>query len=180
VATFPDAVIPFFPAGYQPQQSDFTTWWYDNAAFLQNRVVFRARQATTATTLPASGAATVIGYDAIDEDPYSGWTGTPTFAWMPPAGYSGWYQVTTTLFTAIVGAAVDLRPSVLGSYAYTLATVQGATTHGNGAEGTFTVYLIGGQDTVQGGGAQLNAGASLLTSLTAGQQSSLEITWLAL
>jgi hypothetical protein len=179
MATFPAPAVPVFSsyAGYPPRQADFTTWWYNTASFLQNRVVFRARQATTATSLPSSGAATTIGYDTVDEDPYAGWN-AGTHSWGPPAGYSGWYQVAVTLFTVALAAAVLIRPGCSASGAANLAAIQGAAGHAAGAEGQFTVYLTGGQDSVQGQGSLQNSGVAVNTSLTAGQQSSIDIVWL--
>jgi hypothetical protein len=44
---------------------------------------------------------------------------------------------------------------------------------------TWTVYLIGGADTAIATGQLLNSGSDVLTSNTFGQQSSMEIVWLA-
>jgi hypothetical protein len=172
--------VPVFPAGYQPQQADFLGWWYQTAAFMQNRIVFRADQATTATTLPSSGAPTLITYDNVLEDPYSGWS-AGTHLWTPPAGYSGWYHVTITVRIANNGALVDLRPMLAGTYTYTLGLAQTANISSSsaGASGTYRVYLIGGQDGIGAQAELLNASAGANTFLTAGQRSTLEIAWIA-
>jgi hypothetical protein len=177
VATWPPPFVPAFPAGYGPQASDFATWWYQNAAFLQNRVVFRASQTTTATTLPDSQAITTIGYDNVLEDPYSGWD-PGTFLWTPPAGYSGWYQVTMTIRTGTLAGLVNLRASLAGSYTYQLTCLQGSSTDG-GVSATYGVYLTGGQDNAGAAGQLLNSGANVDTSLVSGQESTLEICWLS-
>jgi hypothetical protein len=178
VATYNPPSVPAFPAGYGPTQLDFDNWWYQTAAFLQNRVVFRATQTTTATSLPDSGASTLIHFDDVLEDPYSGWD-SGTWMWTPPAGYSGWYQATLLVRTVAVGADVDLRPILAGTYGQALATAQGTTAFGAGVSGTFTVYLVGGQDTIGGACELLNSGSAVNTSLTAGQQSALELVWIS-
>jgi hypothetical protein len=173
VTTYSPPSVPVFPAGYGPQALDFYNWWYQTAGFLQTGVVFRASQATTATSLPDSGAATTIEFDTVAEDPYSGWD-SGTYLWTPPAGYSGWYQATLTVRTADVGTDVDLRALLAGTYDINLSTVMGATT-GGGCEGTFIVYLVGGQDTVGGAAELLNSGSAVDTSIASGRQSTLEL-----
>lgn len=181
MTTFPPPVVPVFQPGFCPQQADFTSLWQNTAAFFQNRVVARVSQTTTPTTLPSSGALTVIGFDTVLEDPYSGWTGSPSFQWGPPAGYSGWYQVTITVrtgFATSVDLYVYLNTPALGAS----APVTGAQLASNvsaGASGTFTTYLVGGQDAVQGAARLQNSSANVGTSLTAGQQSTLEVVWLS-
>ena len=178
MTTWPAPSVPVFPAGYGPTQTDLDNWWYNVAGFLQTGVVFRASQTTTATSLPDSGAATTIGFDTVLEDPYSGWDGS-TFLWTPPAGYSGWYQATLTVRTVEVAANVNLRPLLAGTYGQALATAMGADTSGAGVSGTFIVYLVGGQDTIGGACELLNSGSAKNTSLTSGQQSTLELVWVS-
>jgi hypothetical protein len=175
VATWPAASVPTFPAGWAPQASDFNGWWTSTAGFLQTGVVLRVHQAGTATTLPSTGATTTIGYNNVDEDPYLGWN-PATHLWTPPAGYSGWYQATVTIRTAVLSGLVDLKPLLAGTNSYILATVQSAQA---GVSGTFTVYLIGGQDNLGAACQLLNSGANANTSITAGQQSTLEIVYLS-
>ena len=178
MATYGPPAVPVFNAGAGPSAAGLNTRWYQNAAFLQNKVVFRASQTTTATSLPDSSVATTIGFDTVAEDPYSGWD-SGTFLWTPPAGYSGWYQATLTIRTVTLANNTDLRPLLAGTYAYTLACVMGSSSNGAGAEGTFTVYLVGGQDSVGGACQLLNSGAAKNTSLTAGQQSAFELVWVS-
>ena len=83
--TTPAPSVPSFLAGFGPQQSDMQSLWVSPAAFFQQKVVFRATQATTATTLPSAGTTTAIAYDNIIEDPYSGWDATNK-NWAAPAG----------------------------------------------------------------------------------------------
>jgi hypothetical protein len=178
MATWNPPVVPVFPAGYAPQATDFNTWWYQTGSFLQNRVVFRASQTTTATSLPDTGSAVTIAYDNVIEDPYSGWSAS-THLWTPPAGYSGFYQATITLRIVQPASLVFIEPRLAGTYTTTLAAVQGQSNAGAGVSGTFTVYLVGGQDTLGAEAQLLNSGSNLNTSLTAGQQSSLEIVYLS-
>ena len=177
MVTFNPPAVPNFPAGYGPTQMDFYGWWYQTASFLQNRVVLRASQAVSATSLPDSGAATTIEFDTIAEDPYSGWDGS-TFLWTPPAGYSGWYQATLTVRTATVATDVDVRALLAGTYNFNLSTVMGST-NGAGAEGTFIVYLVGGQDTIGGAAELLNSGSAVDTGLAAGGQSTFELVFIS-
>lgn len=177
MATFPPPVVPVFPAGYAPYAADFDQW-YDTAGFFQNRVVFRGRQTVSATTLPDTGAVTLITIDTVDEDPYNGWS-TLAHEWTPPAGYSGWYEVTGTLATVALAAGDEIRPLLGGTYTLDLATALGATSVAAGAEGWAAVYLVGGQDFVSLAGALYNASANVNTSIAAGSQSSLEIIWLS-
>jgi hypothetical protein len=184
MATYPAPVVPVFGAGYCPQQTDFTTWWYDTASFFQNRIVARVAQETTTTSIASSGT-TVVGFDTVLEDTYSGWTGSPSFLWTPPSGYSGWYQVTATLYMQDLVAGTDIRPVLTGTYSSQsqfithLSTIQGSSTQHTGACGTITIYLNGGLDTVQLSASLLNASAAVSTSDTAGQTSTMEIVWLS-
>lgn len=170
--------VPVFPAGYGPAQSDLDTWIYQTFGFLQTRVVFRASQTATATSLPDTGAAATIQFDTVAEDPYSGWDGS-THLWTPPEGYSGWYQATLLVRTVTLADNVDLRPLLAGTYGYQLSCVMGASAYGAGASGTFIVYLVGGQDAIGGACELLNSGSAVNTSLTSGQQSALELVWLS-
>jgi hypothetical protein len=177
-AMYGPPTVPAFPAGYQPTQADFTGWWVTNLGFFQQKPVFRARQATAATLLPPGGTVETIAIDTVDEDPAGGWDPVG-HAWTPPDGYSGWYQVTITVYIQTLASGDAVRPMLGGTWAYDLATVQGPTAHAAGAEGQFTVYLIGGHDTVQAAAALLNASTGVSTSTTAGQQSSIEILWIS-
>jgi len=178
MATYNTPVTPVFNAGYGPYASDFNTWIYQTFSFFQNKVVLRVSQTTTATSLPDSGAVTTIAYDTVLEDPYSGWNAS-THLWTPPSGYSGWYQATITIRTVTLSNLVMLRPVFAGTYSYALTTVQGNSNAGAGVSATFTVYLVGGQDTLGAACSLLNSGSAVNTSLTAGQESTLEIIYLS-
>lgn len=176
--TFPAPFVPTFPAGFGPQATDFQNWIYGTMGFLSTRVVLRVAQETAATSLPDSGAATLIHYDTVLEDPYDGWDGS-TYLWTPPAGYSGFYQATLTIRTAEVANLVALRPVLAGTFSYTLACVQGQSNAGAGVCATFTTYLVGGQGTIGGACELLNSGAAVNTDITAGQNSTFELVWVS-
>lgn len=178
MTTYNTPITPVFNAGYGYEASDLNSLWMQTASFFQTRVVLRVSQTTTATSLPDSGAVTTIGFDNVLEDPYSGWD-SGTHLWTPPAGYSAWYQATITIRTVTLADLVDLRPVFAGTYSYALTTVEGNSNAGAGVSATFVVYLVGGQDTLGAACSLLNSGSAVDTSLTAGQQSGLEIIYLS-
>ena len=178
MATFSAPVVPVFLAGTGPAATDMDTLWYQTASFLSNRVVARVSQTTTATTLPSTGATTAIAFDNVIEDPYSGWS-SGSHSWTPPAGFSAWYMVTLTVRTAAPANLVDLHPAITAAgTTYGLNEVQACSLTGAGACGTWTVYLVGGQDSVAGACQLLNSAANVSTDLTAGRQSTMEILYL--
>jgi hypothetical protein len=173
--------VPVFAAGYDPQQADFTTWWQQPALFFQYGIVARVSQTLSTTTLPSSGNVTTIGFDTVLEDPYSGFNST-TAAWTPPMGYSGWYQVTLTVFTsAPVANLVTLQPQLGGASTYArLQAIEGSssTSRPAGCSAAFGVYLFGGASSVNGQCRLLNASVNSTTGTVAGVNSTMEITWL--
>ena len=175
--------IPQFTAGYGPQQPDFTAWWTNAAAFFQSKVVFRGIQGSTTTSVPGAGGTVVIGIDTVLEDPYGGWSASGT-AWTAPV--SGWYQATLTIQGAAGSNSVTLRPAIsAGKYqqveikTLSLADVPVPNSAAGGAEGTFTAYLVAGQDAIQALASVQGAGGGFTTGDTTGQQSSLEIMWVS-
>jgi hypothetical protein len=178
-SSFPLPAVPFFPAGWQPAQSDLDGWFHDSFAAIENRPVARFRQAVTAQSLPFSGAATVLEYDTTDEDPLGGWQ-SGAWAWGPPPGWSGWYAVTITLFTAPLAAGNAIRPGIIAPGNTMVLGSQASGTGANGgAQGSWWAYLIGGQDVIQATGSLLNATAAVNTDTGAAQQSAMEVMWLA-
>lgn len=177
---YPLPVPPVFPAGYQPAAGDLNAWLHDPFSAIESRPVARFRQAISPQTLPDSGSPVVIAYDTVDEDPLSGWDPS-SFAWIPPAGWSGWYAVGVTLFTDVTGSGNVVRPGVIapGSPGVVASGYPGGGANG-GVQGSFWVYLVGGQDPVQATGTLVNATSSVSTDITAGQQSAMEITFLCL
>jgi hypothetical protein len=177
-SSFPLPLVPFFPAGRIPSQSDLNGWLHDPFAFLENRIVFRARQTASAQALPSSAVATVLQYDTIDEDPMGGWQ-AGAWAWGPASGFSGLYEVTVTLYTVAGVAGNAIRPGIIAPGSPAALGMGYPGTAVGGVQGTFWCYLVGGQDTVQATGSLLNAAANLNTDIAAGQQSSMEVTWLS-
>lgn len=178
-SVYPAPAVPFFPAGFAPAQADLDSWLHDPFAFFESRAVARVRQAAAAQSLPAAGTTEVLGFDTVDEDPLGGWLSSE-FAWMPPPGFTGWYEVTVTLFTAAVPALAVIRAGLTAPFSpgQVASGYPGAGSTG-GVTGVFWVFMIGGQDTVQATGTLLNSTTAVNTSITAGQQSSMEITWIA-
>jgi hypothetical protein len=177
---FPLAIPPVFPAGYQPGTTDLNTWLHDPFSAIESRPVARFRQAVNPQSLPDSGAAQVLAFDTVDEDPLNGWDPS-TFAWIPPPGWSGWYSVTVTLCTQAVGLGNVIRPGIIapGSPGV-IASQQPGSGNNGGVQGSFWVYLIGGQDALQATATLMNASAGVSTGIGAAQQSSMEITFLCL
>jgi len=175
----PAPAVPFFPAGDEPELSDFETWVYDNWWFLTTKVVFRGRQAVTPQSLLTANP---LQIDTVDEDPYGGWSGSPNWWWTPP--FSGWYQATTTGFMQTPTAGGDLYAVISAgndysaSYQYPQQNVQ--TVHGQGTSGTFWFYLIGGEYSIAVSVQYAGSASAPETSVTAGQQSTLEIVWASL
>jgi hypothetical protein len=93
---------PAIPAFY-PGQDTVTQLNVMAAAltFMRNKVAFRARRAATGTV--TKNAHTLVPWDTIDEDPYTGWAaGTPTIYTVQAPG---WYLCLGTASVAGTGAA---------------------------------------------------------------------------
>jgi hypothetical protein len=183
IALTPSPSIPVPIAGFGYQQADIISLWSNAAAFFQQRVVFRATQTVGSTTLPHSAAITTIAYDTILEDPYSGWAETTASQWTAP--FAGWHQVTITVWIAAPGAT----NTVLLAYAQTAKSPGNAANSRaltavvmpnavGGAEATWCVYLAAG-DAVYGAAAISNSGSDVSTNLTSGENSAIEVVWLA-
>lgn len=164
--------IPSFATGF----TDTTPAYFDGLvqaplSFLAGQVVFRAHQ-TSGQALTTSFE--FITYDTVDEDPYSGWSGS-AFAWTPP--YTGWYSVTTTC--SVSTASVSLRVAVgqTGTLLYegTGALLAGAVL-GEGSAAA-VVLLAGGTDFITG--QALASGACSTDTSSPGRFPSLEITYYA-
>jgi hypothetical protein len=183
--TTPLPSLPDFLAGFGPQQSDLQSLWVNAAAFFQQRVVFRASQTGTITNLPNSGAFATIAYDTILEDPYSGWS-SGAHNWTPPAGYSGWYQVTATVFVqapGVAGVGLKLQTLAASTGSGTLVTVIVPSATVGAAEATWYVYLTGGQDAVSVQAGVQNAGTIIggvnTNDTPSGQLSTMELSWIS-
>lgn len=179
--TTPTPQVPYYISGANPQQGDIYSLVTNPMSFYQQRMVLRVRQTVTGTSLPAAGTNTVIAFDTVDEDPYSGWS-SGSHSWTPPAGFSGWFAVTISLFGPSNGhnnifLATSVSMAGFGSGVLGVLPVLGATVPG-GVAGMVWGYLIGGQDAVQGFGQIINSAAAFVLGTTTGQQSSMEIIWL--
>jgi len=163
--------IPVFTAGLNPLPADFAGWVTAPAGFQTAGVVFRAQQTVTQTL---TGSVNTVQYDAVLEDPYSGWnaTGMPANSWTPP--FDAWYQAEA--FVSINTTAVNLQLAITvnGSVSYTTnqVTLSGGTS--GGASAWAQVFLIGGQDyiTVQ---ATPSAGSTPTDTTSIGRYSQLGI-----
>jgi hypothetical protein len=179
MSSVPFPSVPDWIAGFGPQQSDMYSLWTSPAAFFQNRMVLRVSQASTSQNLPSSGALTTITFDTVLEDPYSGWNAT-SHSWTPPTGLFGWFQVTLTVWVSSPGLGVVLEVGTLTATSVdSLALCDIICNSGQGgAEGTYFVYLNGGQDNVAGQAKVMGASGAVATDVTAGQNSTMEIVWL--
>lgn len=171
-----DPQTPIFPAGYGPLPADFDGWVQTPLSFLTGKVVFRG-ELSTATTWTNS-ANTLIPFNTIDEDPYSGWS-SGSHSWTCPAGCSGTYVVTMTVSaapsadtTTSMRAVVDLNSNSL----WTIAEGQTSSSQNNLTCGSVPVQLYGGQDVLTFFTFWTSSanGAAVTTS---GQRTTAEVTW---
>lgn len=173
MTTWPAASIPVFPAGYAPQQSDFTTWIQDTLGFLTDGVVFRGRQ--TSTQSLTSGVNTVLALQAIDEDPYSGWHpigsgDVPQYAWLAP--YTGLYRISVTCGFAAAdnwcmpGFVITGTQVIIGELGSNIDLP-------GGGSASAMIPMTGGSDWVQ---ATMFTAVTQNTVITAGSEPSVEIT----
>lgn len=182
----PPAGGPVIPAGLSPHgdklTADLNALITSPIAFCAAGIFARVRQASATQTLTAS-ATSVLSYDTVDEDPYSGWSaaGTATQAahsWQPPAGGSGWYHVHLSVSLGTVPADSVLRPVVLvtGVPQFAVETAK-APSAPMIASGSAWVYLLGGSDYVQGAAFFASASGNEPTSIAAGYQSLMDVSW---
>jgi hypothetical protein len=169
--------VPDFLAGVGPQQSDMQSLWVNAATFYRTRVVFRATQTSTATTIPDTGAYTTIAFDTILEDPYSGWNAT-SHHWQAPAGYSGWYLATACVFVVTAPVQSIIAINILGSAQVEPASAISCTGQA-GVTCADYAFLAGGQDALTVQGALLNSSSSVTTSLNTGYTSTFEVLWIS-
>lgn len=172
-------VIPYFPAGYQPLNTDFDGWIQAPLAFLTSRVVFRAEQSSAQAL--TNNANTLIPFNSVLEDPFSGWNSGAS-QWLCPAGYGGLYNVTLTI-SAQSNASNPVLQSRIGvdTAAQVYCTCKTVVPSGGAAgiaSGSQPVQLFGGADSVQGYGFIIGAAGNVAT--TAGQRCTLTISWISL
>jgi hypothetical protein len=171
--------LPVPLPGYGPQQPAMNALVATPFTFWLQRVVFRASQVTTPTTLPSSGAVTKIIYDQVLEDPFSGYNAV-TGAWTAPAGCSGWYLILTTCFiTSGAGADACLEMYVItpAGDGFVLASVP-LNSQAGAAQAWWLTYLEAG-DSFFGAAALGNATTNTVTTLVNGRQPAVEAIWLS-
>lgn len=182
----PPAGGPVLPAGLSPHgdklTADLNAGITQPIQFLGTGIFARVRQASGTQTLTAS-ATNVLNFDTVDEDPYAGWSATSTatqaaHSWQPPAGCSGWYHVHVSASLGTVPADSVLRPVILvtgvAQFAVETAKAPGAPML---APGSAYVYLLGGVDYVQGAAFFASGSGNEPTSIAAGFQSLMDISW---
>jgi hypothetical protein len=160
---------PAFPAGAGELPAGMNSLVQAPLGFCTQGIFFRAEQHTAQTV--SATTFTIVTYDTIPEDPYSGWNAT-SHRWLAP--YTGWYEIT---LGNNVTAAVDIAACVLvtGTTRTFLAQQQAGFGAG-GANGSIILPLIGTEDYVQGQ-IWTNPGATLDTNT--GRYSSLEIAFVS-
>lgn len=177
IATQP--VIPYFPAGFRPLNSDFDNWIQAPLSFLTSKVVFRAEQSGALAL--TNNASTLVPFNSVLEDPLSGWNSGAS-QWLCPAGYSGLYSVTLTV-SAQGNPSNPVLESRIGvdsaAQLYTTCkTVVGSGGPAGLASGSQPVQLFGGADSVQGYAYITGASGNVATG--AGQRCQLTIEWISL
>jgi hypothetical protein len=143
----PPPAVPVFPAGYGPLPADFNGWVQAPLGFLTGQVVFRGAQ--TVTQSYTAGSNNVIRYDTVNEDPYAGWNGSPSWWWLAP--YTGWYEIIVTVSLAATTNYAQAAIFVTGgTQQYISSEHQGPAGTFGGAGAYAIVALTGGVDYVQG------------------------------
>jgi hypothetical protein len=140
---YAEPVIPAFPAGYDPVTADMSNWVRAPFGGYSAGVVFRA---TLTTGQPFASGATIVQFNGILEDNWSGWN-TANFWYLAP--WTGLYAVDVTV--AIAAKALFLEASILVSGA-TLIELGGLETPASftgGQSGAAYVPLVGGVDYIQ-------------------------------
>jgi len=165
--------VPFWPAGYQADTELFNNLGQQTLGWLANRFMFRATR--NAAQGIVSNTNTLITYDTILEDPYSGWQTLQPAGWTVP--FTGWYEITTT--STNTGAAVFLATgaNISGLYNFFSADILTSASFAGGSHGTYTVQLNGGTDYVSGFIYSGNGGST--TGSTNGFRCSIEILYLS-
>lgn len=184
MTTFPQAMVPPFPAGYGPLPADMTAWVRNNFGFITTNTVFRAEQHAAAGQALSSATFDALQLDTILEDPYSGWAGSgggtaqPAWSWLAP--YTGWYEVSVTV--PITAGAIWLSAAItisigMGGVTQWLDSILTPSATGGACSGAIVVPCAGGIDYIQAGTA-VSANATTDTS-GAARYPSVEITYIS-
>jgi hypothetical protein len=172
--------IPVFDAGYPPQPADFNNWIQVPFTFLTQKTVFRASLNNNAINLP-TGQNTLIPFDTILEDPWSGWD-VATSSWTCPAGKSGTYLVSVTgAAQGVSDPTATLQPlaGLNGTPIWTVNNTWAPSNQIAVASGSMPVQLYAGQDQVSGW-LFWNASKDGQVSCLGGRRCTIEITWQSL
>jgi hypothetical protein len=161
---------PVFTAGTPPVPATFTGWITDTLGFCTAGIVFRAQQQVTQSF--SANTQTVVTFDTVLEDPYSGWNAA-SHEWLAPA--TGWYEVTSTLVINSLNATLTNTIFLSGVTQYAFSAIAESSSYPGGACASAYVPLVIGQDFVQ---VRLFATAAGSTDVSsAGFYSSLEISF---
>lgn len=135
------------PDGYAPQASDFTGWATRPLGFCATGIAFRAEQHAPQST-GAGGAFTVLDYDTVLEDPFTGWSAA-NFWWLAP--YDGWYEVLVGANVTATAGNPDIEAALfLSGTQVELAQVPTYSANMGACSGQGWVYAAAGVDTIQG------------------------------
>jgi hypothetical protein len=165
--TFSPPAVPVFPAGYGPLPADFNAWVQATLGFQSDGVIFRAEQHTAQAF--AAGT-TIITYDTVLEDPFSGWN-AGSHQWLAP--FTGLYRVTLTVVVNAVSTVLEPGIEVSGT-TFIFSGENQVTTLKGGASGSLLVPLIEATDFVQG---VIAVSAAAVASTVNGLYSTIEISY---
>lgn len=177
----PPAVPVFYPGADAVTQLNVMA---QALTFLEAKVVFRGRRAGSGTV--TRNAFTIVPWDTIDEDGYSGWAAASPTVYTVQA--PGWYSVTGTVsITGTAGTGTVIVPTF---------AIDGASQTGQGSSGWEGPALIIPTSGPQAAGGYwegyCNIGDQISLSVwmsnepatdlawqtSAGQQTRMEIVWM--
>jgi hypothetical protein len=168
----PTPAIPVFIAGFAPQTADMNALIQSPFQFCTDSVNFRCEQ--TSGQAVAASTLTVITFNSVLEDPYSGYS-SGTGAWTAP--FSGNYEVLLTVGYGTVNGTCASSILVSGTTQYTLNEIATPSTNQGYSTCSFIVPMIGGLDFIQG---QAFASASTNLSTAVGLRPSMEIKFISI
>ncbi len=173
----PVLTLPALTAGVTPSQGYMTSQLVQPLSFGQQKMVFRAICATTTQTIASSGF-TLLSFDTILEDPWMGSTNSPESVWANT--YSGFFQICLSVYTQTPpNANITLQIWITSDVGSTQVGAAALPASAGGCVQGSIWYEMSQIDDVVGVYASLqNASGDVTTSITPGQQSSIEILYL--
>lgn len=177
--------VPSVPVFYAGQAPTAQLNNMGNAfSFLLAKQVFRARRVATGTV--TKGATTLVPWDTIDEDPYTGWAaGAPTKYIVPGAG---WFLCVGTVSVTGTGAAgtalipdfsiQGTSPTGVGSPGWEGPQFCIPTSAPQCSTGYWEGYCNAGDSVELGAFLSSEPAANFAWQTAAGQQSRIEILWM--